>query len=313
MKNKVTLEQQTTSSILMIRPARFTLNTQTVETCTFQKDDVNSQIPETHQAALKEFDNFVAILRNHGVNVIVIEDTPEPHTPDSIFPNNWVSFHENGTVVIYPMLAENRRPERRHDIIEQLATKFKISTISDITAQEEQGLFLEGTGSMVLDRRNGIAYACLSPRTHLKVLEEFAKKMMYSLVAFQAFNQNTIPVYHTNVVMSIGEQFQIVCLKAIPDRYHQSILTHARLARREIIELTMEQMNHFAGNVLQIKSKTGRRFIVMSKQAYTFLAQEQIEMLQNHGTILQIPLDTIETYGGGSARCMLAEIFLPEL
>lgn len=305
------MSEQTTNSILMIRPVRFTFNPETAETCTFQQDDEKSQSSETQIAAQKEFDDFVVILRNYGVNIIVVEDTPEPHKPDSIFPNNWVSFHEDGTVVRYPIMAKNRRPERRHDIIEQLATQFRASSVFNLTTNEKQGLFLEGTGSMVLDRHNKIAFACLSPRTHIEVLSKFAKGMRYSFVAFEAHNQNGVPIYHTNVVMSIGEKFAIVCFEAIPRQYYPDIL--ANLEQHEIIEITMEQVNHFAGNMLQIKNSNDKKFIVMSEQAYLSLIPEQITTLSKHGEIIHVPLYTIERYGGGSARCMLAEIFLPKL
>lgn len=308
--------QQTTSHILMIRPVRFAFNEQTAESNAFQ-DATIAEDAETVQAkALREFDRMVESLRGFGIDVTVIEDTPDPHTPDAIFPNNWISFHQhsNGTVYLYPMQAHNRRLERRMDIIEALKRRFHISKIVDLSHYESENKFLEGTGSLVLDRDFRIAYACLSPRTHEELLKDFAQKMDYRVVAFHATDEQNRPIYHTNVIMCIGEQFAVICLECIHDekeRYHvQKTLEETN---KDIIELSIEQVHRFAGNMLQLRTKKGDKLLVMSTQAYYALLPDQLRRLEKYTQITYFDLLTIERNGGGSARCMIAEVHLPQL
>lgn len=291
----------------MIRPVAFGFNAQTSGN-TFQHPQKGDNV---QQKALAEFDAFVNKLRLNHINVIVIEDTLKPHTPDSIFPNNWVSFHNDGSVYVYPMQAENRRNERRDDILDVLSTQFKIAEINDLTFTEDRGEYLEGTGSMVLDRDNKIAYACLSIRTHPKVLDIFCNESGYLPVTFNAFDQNENPIYHTNVMMCVGEKFVVICLESISDIKERSRLTNSFIKTgKEIIEISFEQMNTFAGNMLEVKNTLGQTFIVMSQSAFLCLTEKQRTQLSKYGNILYSSLKTIEKVGGGSARCMLAEIHL---
>ena len=301
---------QTTFHLLMIRPVRFGFNAETAVSNTFQNPDFQHD-DTIQEKALAEFDHMVKLLRKAGAEVTVIEDTPEPHTPDSIFPNNWVSFHEDGRVYVYPMQAVNRRLERREDILKTLGQKFLISEILDLSHHEAREKFLEGTGSMVLDRENKIAYACISPRTDNEILHDFATKAGYQVVRFLAFAGGKA-VYHTNVLMSLGEKYCTICLDAIPDPDERLAVINV-LARtdKEIIEISEEQMNHFAGNMLQIRNESGELLVVMSEQAYQSLSVRQRNALKKHGKCLHPSLETIETNGGGSARCMIAEIHLP--
>ncbi len=297
----------------MIRPVRFGFNEQTASSNTFQDTSLAGQPIEQSQAnAQREFDEMVRQLRASGVDVMVYNDTADPHTPDSIFPNNWVSFHYSGTVVLYPMQAENRRLERRHDIIDDLAQRFHVSKIVDLTAFENQGKYLEGTGSMVLDRMNRVAFACLSPRTDPDVLEEFCKRTGYKTVLFRAHDQAGKAVYHTNVLMCIGDTFAVVCLQAIQD-LDERLKVRQELERlnKRIVEITMEQMNAFAGNMLLVKTLKGQKLLVMSKRAYQSLTPKQIDVLDDYATLQTVDLATIEANGGGSARCMMAEVHLP--
>jgi hypothetical protein len=302
---------QTTSHILMIRPVAFGLNIQTADSNAFQNKSASQE--EVQEKALVEFDDFVAKLRANGIDVTVIEDTPNPHTPDSIFPNNWISFHEDGSIYLYPMQAENRRLERREDLIDILSKSFSITEINDLSFTEEKGEYLEGTGSLVLDRENKLAYACLSIRTQEKVLEIFCKESGYKAVTFNAVDQNGMAIYHTNVMMCVGDAFVVICLDSIPDDPEQTKVVKAiEDSRKEIIEISLEQMNHFAGNMLQVKNKEGRSFLIMSTRAHQALNQRQLDEIGKYATILSSSLTTIEDNGGGSARCMMAEIHLPE-
>lgn len=302
---------QTTNHILMIRPVNFKFNTQTAGNNKFQQDSTENNV---QQQALKEFDGFVELLRSNKVDVIVVEDTLTPATPDSIFPNNWVSFHENGSVYLYPMFSENRRSERRNDIIEQLGKQFDLKHVDDLSFFEQQALFLEGTGSMVLDRENKIAYACLSVRTDEEVLNNFCMLAGYFPLTFQAIDQTNFPIYHTNVMMCVGDAFAVVCFESIPDEIEQEELRHSFLnTHKEVIEISFDQMNQFAGNMLQVKSSTNESLLVMSEQAYLSLNDIQISSLEKYCRLIYAPLYTIEKNGGGSARCMLAEVHLPLL
>jgi hypothetical protein len=269
---------------------------------------------EQQQAAVHEFDGLVDALRAANVDVVVVDDTPEPHTPDSIFPNNWVSFHADGRVVLYPMEAPNRRTERRADIIERLVDEsgFQVTEVLDLTAHENSGHYLEGTGSMVLDRVNRIAYACLSSRTQLDPLGDFAQRMGYDVVAFDAVDRDGTPIYHTNVLMSVGESIAIICDVAIMrDDQRDALMTRLRDTGHDVLSLNFNQLDAFAGNMLELRSKEGDRVLTMSSQAWDSLDTEQQKVLQINGKIVSSPVDNIESSAGGSVRCMLAEIHLP--
>ena len=297
----------------MIRPIAFIGNAQTAVSNYFQHLDSTSSAMDVQAHALQEFELLVANLRAAGVWVDVIDDTLVPHTPDSIFPNNWVSFHSDGTVVLYPMLAENRRAERRLDIIEQLSeTGLIVKQMIDLTYHESQGKFLEGTGSMVLDRVNHVAYVCVSPRTDLDVLAEFSQRLDYELVVFNARDAKGLPIYHTNVLMCVGAQFALICMDSIAESERFAVLESLRRTGHEIIEISPAQMHAFAGNMLELKTASGKRVIAMSQQAFDALSIEQRAKLEVlGGALIVTPIPTIEKLGGGSVRCMLAEIFLP--
>jgi hypothetical protein len=291
----------------MIRPVNFSFNTETAVNNAFQ----SAATDDAQQQALREFEGFVSLLRSNGVDVTVIGDTPVPYTPDSIFPNNWVSFHEDGTVCLYPMYAANRRLERKPGVIEELSRHFDIQATLDFSGYEEQGLFLEGTGSLVLDRDSKIAYACLSPRTDRRVLLDFCEKMGYTPEVFTAVDGAGRAIYHTNVMMCVADRYVVVCLDAVPDPAEQKCLAHTiRQSGKATVPITLSQMNQFAGNMLQVHNDKGERLLVMSSQAYASLDPEQVSRLTTFNRILHAPLTTIETNGGGSARCMMAEIHL---
>ena len=306
-------ESQLASSVLMIRPARFESNPLTAESNKFQ-GKTSASPAEQHAAALQEFDGLVASLRGKGINVVVVDDTAEPHTPDSIFPNNWVSFHADGRVVLYPMEAKNRRTERRLDIVEILGNEqgFHVSEIVDLSHHESAEQYLEGTGSLVLDRVNRIAYACLSTRTQLDVLGDFAQRMDYDVVAFDAVDREGAPIYHTNVLMSIGETIAVICDESIArEDQRAAVLKRLQETGHEIVTLDYDQLDAFAGNMLELRSASGQRLIAMSQQAYDSLSDSQLATLSANAEILTVPIDTIESSAGGSVRCMLAEIHLP--
>jgi len=297
----------------MIRPVRFESNPMTADSNRFQgRSDATPE--EQNAVAQAEFDALAAVLRDAGIEVIVVDDNLEPHTPDSVFPNNWVSFHSDGRVVLYPMEAENRRTERRPDIVEQLDSEFgfAVSEVVDLSAHEQSGHFLEGTGSMVLDRANHVAYACLSSRTQLDPLGDFAQRMEYDVVSFDAVDRDGVPIYHTNVVMNVGEELAVICDAAIA-RPEQRAAVMQRLSDtgHDIISLSYDQLDAFAGNMLELRSKEGARLIAMSQQAHDSLDDEQIERLQQNGRIVTAAINNIEASAGGSVRCMLAEIHLP--
>lgn len=295
-----------TSQLLMIRPVNFGFNQQTAASNAFQK---NGEQTNVQQKALQEFDVFVQILRQNGVQVTVIDDTPELHTPDSIFPNNWISFHENGSVVLYPMQAENRRLERK--VFGLIKEAFDINQVFDLTYFEQQNQFLEGTGSMVLDRENKLAYACLSPRTSEVVLNEFCRISGYRPILFHA-EQAGKAIYHTNVLMALGDQFAVICLDSISNETEKSMVkTALQQSGKEIIEISFEQMNAFAGNMLQLKNNLEESLLILSETAFLSLKDAQTTVLEKYCRLIYSSLNTIETNGGGSARCMMAEVFLP--
>lgn len=301
---------QSTNSILMIRPVSFGFNEQTAASNAFQNRDADQQAVQDR--ALAEFDGFVKTLRDHGVNVTVVDDTQQPHTPDSIFPNNWVSFHADGNIFLYPMQAENRRLERREDIISKLEDKFKVGHIIDLSRFEAENKFLEGTGSMVLDREHKIVYACLSPRTDQDVLKLFGEQAGYRIISFEAADANGKAVYHTNVLMCIGSGFAVICADSIPNPHDKVVVMESmRSTGKEVIIISFDQMNRFAGNMLEVKSNKGETLIVMSLNAYQALDKEQRLALEKYGKLVYADINNIETNGGGSARCMMAEVHLP--
>ncbi|MDG1730718.1 MAG: arginine deiminase-related protein [Algibacter sp.] len=309
--------QQITNNILMVRPVNFRMNEQTAVNNYYQ-EGIDGVLPETINAkAQKEFDTFVNKLRGIGVNVVVVDDSVETDTPDSIFPNNWVSFHENGDVGVYPMFAENRRLERREDIFNKLEQKgFLINNIVDYTSAEEEHVFLEGTGSIILDRENRKAYCALSPRADEDLFIEFCEDFEYTPVIFlsnQTVNGERKPIYHTNVMMCVGETFAVICLSSIDDKKERKhVIKHLKEDRKAIIDITEEQVNKFVGNMLQVKGANDVRYLIMSQAAYDSLTNSQIKTLEKHTKILSSSLETIEACGGGSARCMMAEVFLPK-
>ncbi|MBE7659354.1 citrulline utilization hydrolase CtlX [Tenacibaculum finnmarkense] len=307
--------QQTTNTILMVRPASFRMNEQTAVNNYYQQELAN-MLPATINAkAQQEFDAFVVKLKAVGVTVIVVEDTKETDTPDALFPNNWISFHENGDVAIYPMFAENRRLEKREDVLTILEEQgFKINSIVDYSDAEEQGVFLEGTGSMILDRVNRKAYCALSPRADEELFIEFCEDFEYTPVIFtanQTVNGEVAAIYHTNVMMCVAETFAIVCLASIDDKKEKkSVVKHLKTSGKQVIAITEEQVVQFAGNMLQVKGANDAQFLIMSSSAYNSLTANQLQEINKHTTIVHSSLEVIETCGGGSARCMMAEVFL---
>jgi hypothetical protein len=298
---------QTTSHILMIRPVNFTFNPETAVNNAFQS--LGSVDPQ--KQALTEFDEFVKVLRDNDVDVTVIDDTPEPFTPDSIFPNNWISFHDQGLICLYPMYAANRRLERKPSVLRELAQRFRIDLTLDFRAHELEERYLEGTGSMVLDRDHKIAYACLSPRTDKTVLLDFCAKTGYTPEIFTAVDSNGQAIYHTNVMMCVADRYIVACLDSLPNpAEREHFMGTVRSSLKTLIPITLPQMNRFAGNMLQIHNRTGERLLIMSTQAYDSLRPDQIGQLTAFNRILHSPLHNIETNGGGSARCMMAEIHL---
>ncbi len=341
---------QTTSHILMIRPVNFAFNAETAVNNSFHSGSCGThpglrapklqrrctpprfalrrseggdwQAPEdltlnsgprsVQDAALKEFDDFVEKLRVKNIDVLVVNDTAEPHTPDSIFPNNWISFHNNGNIVLYPMYAMNRRLERKPSVIEEIKKQFVIKHTIDYSKFEQQDKFLEGTGSMVLDRDKMIAYACLSPRTNKELFKQFCEEMNYHPVSFTAVDNSGSQIYHTNVMMCVADKYVVICLDSIKypvEREH--VVNTIHNSGKELIEIGMYQMNNFAGNMLQVNNSSGEKFLIMSTQAYQSLSKRQIDKLTSFNEIIHSPLNTIESNGGGSARCMMAEIHLP--
>ena len=296
-----------TSEILMIEPVNFGYNTETAVNNSFQKKTSESNIQEK---ALTEFRNFVSILLQNKVHVHVVKDSAVPVTPDALFPNNWISFHDDGSIFLYPMFAQNRREERKQTVIEYIKNSFQVTAIHNLSSFEEEQIYLEGTGSMVLDRKNKIAYAALSPRTNVNVLNEFCSTTKFKPVAFTSRWTDGSPIYHTNVMMCIAENFVVICLESINDQDEKNILLeNFKNTGKDVIEITYEQLGSFAGNMLQIKNVDGEMLLVMSTQAYNSLNNDQINRLTKLNRIIHSPLDTIETSGGGSARCMLAEIY----
>jgi hypothetical protein len=308
---------QTTNTILMIRPINFRMNEQTAVNNYYQQEIDNVLSSTLNSKAQNEFDAFVDKLRSFGIHVIVVSDSDEFDTPDSIFPNNWISFHKDGTIGMYPMFAENRRLERREDIIEQVESEgFFIENVVDYTSAEEDDVFLEGTGSMILDRENNKAYCALSPRADEELFIEFCEDFEYTPIVFtanQTVGEQREAIYHTNVMMCIAETFAIVCLSSIDDKKERkNVLKHLKEDGKKVIDISEEQVSNFAGNMLQVHGKDDERFLIMSQSAFDSLTNSQKAQINNHCKIISSSLATIEACGGGSARCMMAEVFLPK-
>jgi len=308
------MKKQITNTVLMVRPVRFRMNEETVVNNYFQ-EEMDLKNEEINRQAQQEFDAFVHKLREVGVKVIGVDDIYEQNTPDSVFPNNWITFHQNGNVAIYPMFAENRRRERREDILDKVEEEgFLIENVYDYTDAEQENIFLEGTGAMVLDRVHRKAYCALSPRADEELFIEFCEDFEYTPVIFKAYQKvdgKQVPIYHTNVMMALGEDFAIVCLDTITDKSERkNLLHHLKEDKKEIISITPEQMCQYAGNMLQVQGKDST-YLVMSDTAYNALTPQQIQTIEKYTQILHSNLETIETCGGGSARCMLAEVFNP--
>ena len=308
---------QTTNTILMIRPINFRMNEQTAVNNYYQQEIDNVLSSTLNSKAQNEFDAFVDKLRSFGIHVIVVSDSDEFDTPDSIFPNNWISFHKDGTIGMYPMFAENRRLERREDILEQVELEgFLIENVVDYTSAEEDDIFLEGTGSMILDRENNKAYCALSPRADEELFIEFCEDFEYTPIVFnanQTVEEKREAIYHTNVMMCIAETFAIVCLSSIDDKKERkNVLKHLKEDVKKVIDITEDQVSNFAGNMLQVQGKDDERFLIMSQSAFESLTASQKAQINNHCKIISSSLATIEACGGGSARCMMAEVFLPK-
>lgn len=307
------IEPQSAAAVLMVRPACFAFNQETAASNFFQLLPTKRLEGEAQSMALREFECLANSLQRAQVKVIVAQDSPSPAKPDAIFPNNWVSFHDDGTMVLYPMLAANRRLERREEVLHQVIGEagYRVRRTLDLTYREEQGQFLEGTGSVVLDRPNRIAYASLSARTHLDVLGEFAQRLDYELVTFEAVDAGRAPVYHTNVLMAIGTRFAVVCGDAIANPTHRSAVSgKLRATGHEVIDISLNQMARFAGNILELAPQPGPA-IALSRRAWDSLEPPQRRRLESHGALVVADIPVIEQLGGGGVRCMLAEVHLP--
>ncbi|MEM6347971.1 MAG: arginine deiminase-related protein [Bacteroidota bacterium] len=302
--------KQITSTLFMVRPHSFGFNEETAGSNAFMQQDNSHSTKEIREMAVKEFDAFVERLLEAKINVHVFEDQPEPPTPDAVFPNNWISTHQNGKLFLYPVLAKSRRLERREDIVAHIQKHAGPFEIIDLTPWEEKGQFLESTGSMIMDRINQRVYACISPRTHPELMKLFCQKAECDAVLFTAHDQNGQEIYHTNVMMALGVDFAVICLDSISDSVErQQVVAKLNESGHEIIDINMDQVNAFAGNMLQVENADGERYLVMSSRAHASLRPDQLEKLAQFSNILVGPLDLIETYGGGSVRCMMAEIF----
>ena len=294
--------------ILMVRPYQFYFNQQTAANNFFQS---NINIENANALAIAEFDTMVEKLRAHQIKVNVVQDTKDPSTPDSIFPNNWVSTHEGGTLCLYPMFAQNRRAERKSTVLDFLESNYKIENTLDLTDLEKEGIFLEGTGSMVLDHQNKLAYGCLSERLDKNAFYEWCDKMQFKAIAFKAVDDKAQPIYHTNVMMCMGDQFVVICLESIPNEQEKQIVLESfKKSNKEVITISQDQLNHFAGNMLQVFDINEKPHLIMSEQAHTSLDPAQVKSLEKYNPILPISIPTIEALGGGSTRCMMAEIYL---
>ena len=299
---------QTTNTAFLIEPCSFGFNSESAESNAFQEKIINLSAEQIQLQALSEFNCLKDTLVSAGINVLVFKDTPSPHKPDAVFPNNWISVN-NDQIVIYPMCNENRRSEKRKDLIEELQKQFKIEEIIDLSIYEKENMFLEGTGSMVFDYQNKIVYACISPRTHKQLFIKTSEYLGYTPICFHSFDKTNIPIYHTNVMMTIGPDFAVICLESITNKVEQVFVKeHLIHTGHEIIDISLDQVNHFAGNMLTLKGKEDN-MIVLSENALRSLNTSQTRQLEKHGQLLPVNINTIETIGGGSVRCMITEIF----
>lgn len=306
--------RQITNNIMMIRPANFGYNEETAKNNAFQSTEGKDKVDEIRDKAIQEFDSMVETLRSKGVNVVVVQDTSAPIKPDAIFPNNWISFHEDGALITYPMYAENRRIERREDIIESIGKEFDVKRRYSFENYEDDNLFLEGTGSMIFDRPNKIVYACLSQRTDIQILDKWCVLTGFTKVAFDSTDRNDNPIYHTNVMMALGEDFCVLVEESIKKPNELAEVRKSLTdTGKTIVPISIQQMEQFAGNMLQVCNSTGDKYLVMSKCAYNSLNEKQLKTLGELTNILPIDIETIEYFGGGSVRCMMAEIFLPKI
>jgi hypothetical protein len=304
---------QATKHILLVKPSNFTFNAETADSNAFQ-NNTNEKSELINKNVSKEFDAFANTLKSKGVNVTVVEDTPQPSKPDAIFPNNWISFHEDGTVVLYPMFAPNRRLERRYDIIDTIKESFVITKIYDFTQYESKNRFLEGTGSIVFDHPHKIAYACISPRTDKALFIDLCGYLHYTPICFSAYDKTKKQIYHTNVMMCIAEKFAVVCMDSITDNKEKELVRNSfKATQHELIDITIEQMNHFAGNMLALQNNDDKNMLVLSQSAYDSLTTAQKTIIEKYCQLVPLGIKTIETIGGGSARCMIAEVFLPTI
>lgn len=305
--------QQSTQHILMVKPAAFGFNTMTAKDNVYQHSLPNDKEDEIHLRAVHEFDAFVERLQKEGVDVLIAFDSPLPKKSNAIFPNNWFTTHSNGSLILYPMYAENRRSERRRSIIDFIESNFIVEKEVDFSHYEADDLFLEGTGSMILDRINQICYACLSKRTDKDLLEEFGQQTNCKVILFNATDGDDIPIYHTNVMMAMASDFVIICLESIRDSHQKTLLLDSfQKTNKEVIDISLEQVAHFCGNVLEVQNQKGEKILVMSEQAYNAFNQEQKACIEQYCKVVYAPIYTIEEVGGGGTRCMMAEIFLPE-
>jgi hypothetical protein len=294
----------------MVRPASFGYNEETAANNVFQTS-VQATQQEVQEKALKEFDAFVAVLRKNNIEVIVVDDTILPRKPDAIFPNNWFCTLDDGTVAVFPMFAPNRRIEKRNDILHSLAAKYDVKDMHDWSEHEAQNIFLEGTGSMIIDQENKIIYACLSPRTDETLLHRFSNAHEYKVVLFHAQDENGTDIYHTNVIMHLGEDYAVICLESVRNESERNALSESLIATgHDIIPITLQQVRAYAGNMLQVKNKSNKKFTILSSSAFASLTQQQKQILEAHTQLMPVDITTIETIGGGSVRCMMAEIFL---
>ena len=305
---------QCTSIVLMVRPSQFGYDEETAEDNAFQCNPGDESKTAIQQNALEEFDEMVRLLRDYAIEVVVMEDTPAPAKPDAVFPNNWISFHENGSIITYAMRAKRRRAERREDIIEQMSQKFGFDRRYSLEHYEEKGQFLESTGSMVLDRVNRVVYACISERTNPLILDKFCALTGYERIVFEALDSQGQAIFHTNVMMCIGQSFAVICSSAIPqDHDRLEVTSRLESCGKAIIDITFEQLQSFAGNMIHVMSKKGESLIILSEQAFRSLTPHQVDVLKLHGNLLPVSIPTIERVGGGSVRCMMAEVFTPPI
>jgi hypothetical protein len=305
-------ELQSATSILMVRPANFGYNEETASSNAFQTNITNINESTLQEKALAEFDQFVAVLRSNGIEVVVYHEKHHPERRDAIFPNNWISFHSNGSLYTYPMEAPSRRLERSADVIDLISTKFKFQNHQDLSYYEEQNLYLEGTGSIIFDYLHKKAYACLSSRTNETILNVLCEKLNYEAIVFNAIDRTGHPIYHTNVMMAIGSGYTVICLESIPEKDRKRVVAKLENDGHQIIAISFDQLESFAGNMLEVQNNSGKKFIVMSQSAFESLSSDQIDGIENHVVILAMPIPTIETLGGGSTRCMMAAIHLPK-